>query len=187
MPRRRPVTLEALEELAKSLSADAAKENQHLSRLVRAYAEILALRQPRSFETMPAGERLMPQADEAGSWNPDLPPERRPYGIHGPALVTIRPYALEHAVTAGGYFLDWKVLPADLGLYVDREGAIWGCEARGHERLGLTSGYPGESEVQVELLWQTFTDVTLEALREVEAGLRVLAGPLIADEPAKKR
>lgn len=169
------LTIEDLEALATALEADAKSERDKLQRLVRAYARILSAREPGAFRAV-----ALEYADEDGHWDSSYPPEQVYRDRNGPRLLEVAEHDWETVATSGGYYHQWEARPGRPGIYVARDGSLWGCEARGHGRLGQYAAHPGDCDVLITLDWSLRREVELEELRQAEAALRARAFPLAA-------
>lgn len=169
------ITIEDVEALAAQLEADESAERAKLQRLIRAEARIIAVREPEQFETM-----ALEYADEDGHWDNSYPPSQVYRAYAGPRLITVRDCETADVATTSGYYHDWKRVTEDPGLYVDRDGRIWGCDESGTGRVGSFAAHPGDCDVHVTITWERRSDrdVTTEELRAVERHLRQLAFPL---------
>lgn len=167
------ITIEDVEALASALEADEAAERAKLERLIRAEARILAVREPGLFEA-----QALEYADEDGHWDNSYPPGQSYRVYTGPRLIEVREPETVDVATSPGYYHTWRRVTEDPGLYVDREGRIWGCDESGTGRIGSFAAHPGNCDVEVTLEWERRHDVSVEELREVERHLRQLAFPL---------
>lgn len=173
------ITLEDVEALASALEADEATERAKLERLIRAEARIIAVREPEQFAARP-----MEYADEDGHWDNSYPPGQVYRAHTGPRLLAVRDCETTDVATTPGYYHEWRRVTEYPGLYVDRDGRIWGCDESGTGRVGSFAAHPGNCDVNVAVAWERRSDVTVEELREVERHLRQLAFPLTQGEAA---
>jgi len=169
------ITLEDVEALAAQLEADDAAERAKLQRLIRAEARIIAVREPEQFEARP-----LEYADEDGNGDTSYPPGQSYRAYAGPRLIEVRECETTDVATSPGYYRTWRRITEYPGLFVDREGRIWGCDESGTGRVGSFAAHPGDCDVAVTIAWERRCDseVSTEELREVERHLRQLAFPL---------
>lgn len=173
------ITIEDVEALAERLEADDAAEREKLQRLIRAEARIIAVREPERFEAM-----ALEYADRDGRSDNSYPPGQVYRAYVGPRLITVRECETTDVATSPGYYHTWRRVTEHPGLYVDRDGRIWGCDESGTGRIGSFAAYPGDCDVNVEISWERRSDVSAAELREVEAHLRALAFPLTHEAAA---
>lgn len=167
------ITIEQVEALATQLEADEQAEREKLDRLIKAYARILAKREPSRFQ-----RQALEQADEDGHFDNSYPPKVEYRNFSGPRLLCVRDNETRDVATSGGFYYDWKRVTEDFGLWVSRDGTIYGCDETGTGAVGRFAAHPGDHNVQVELDWSPRGEVSLAELRVVEANLRALAFPL---------
>lgn len=170
------ITIEQVEALAERLEADDEAQRAKLSRLIRAYARILIIREPEQFRA-----RAREIRDEAGHSDNSYPPEGVEYNHSGPELIEIRPYEVDDVPTSGGYYHTWRRETNDPGLYVDGYGRIYGAECTGTGRVGQFAAYPGNCDREIEIEWEQRRHVSTVDLVEVERDLRAIAFPASAD------
>ena len=166
------ITIEQVEALAERLEADDAAARAKAERLVRAYARILAIREPELFVARPREER-----DEEGHWDNSYPPKAASYDASGPALYVVEEHEVEHVPTSGGFYFAWKRVTTTAGTYVAADGSIWGCDEHGTGRLGQYAAHPGDCDREIELEWSRRRDVATAELQAAELALRALAFP----------
>jgi hypothetical protein len=167
------ITIEQVEALATQLHSDEGTERAKLERLTTAYARILSAREPERFARQPLEKR-----DEAGHWDNSYPPTIEYCNYTGPRLIELSDCDYEDVPTSGGFYYDWKRVTTDPGLYVSRDGRIYGCEITGTGKLGQFAAHPGDCNVECELEYDERDDLSVEDLRTVETALRALAFPL---------
>jgi hypothetical protein len=167
------ITIEALESLVANLETEESARREKLERLIRAYARIVALREPEHFP-----RRALHLGDEAGHWDNSYPPNQVYSDRSGPRLVKVRSSSEEDIATEGGFYYAWRRVSTDPGLYVSRTGQIYGCAETGTGRVGQFAAHPGDCEVDCEVDWSVRDEITLADLEEVEQHMRALAFPL---------
>jgi hypothetical protein len=167
------ITIEDVEALASKLENDAHAEREKLTRLIRAYARIVSVREPERFAAMPTE-----YADEDGHWDNSFPPRQRYRARTGPRLVQISDCTTRDVATSSGFYYDWKRVTEHPGVFVSRDGRIYGCEETGTGRVGQFAAHPGDRDVCVEIEWSPRSDLELSELRTAEETLRKLAFPL---------
>lgn len=178
------ITVEQVEALASQLEASEQEQRQKALRLIRAYARILGAREPERFRRRPTECR-----DEAGHWDSSYPP-REEYTAHaGPRLVTARKREYQDVPTSGGFYYAWKRVTTDPGVYIARDGTIYGCDEHGTGTVGQYAAHPGDCEREIVLDWteRDPSDVPTAELLAAEEHLRGLAFPAsvkAVDKPA---
>ena len=157
------ITIEQLEELANQIETEEQEERTRLRRLIRAYARIIAIREPDQFK-----RRALEHSDEDGHWDNSYPPKIKYKDKNGPALISVRYGDYDQVATEGGFYHTWRAVDSDPGVYVGRDGAIWGRSHEGEGNFGQFAAYPGECGVCVKLEWDTRSDseTPLDDLRE---------------------
>lgn len=177
------ITVEQVEALASQLEASEQEQRQKALRLIRAYARILSAREPERFTRRPTECR-----DEAGHWDSSFPPGEEYYACSGPRLLTLRKRDYQDVPTSGGFYHAWKRVTTDPGIYIARNGTIYGCDEHGTGRVGGYAAYPGDCQREIELAWSVRdpSEIPTAQLLEAEAELRALAFPASAkvDKPA---
>lgn len=170
-------TLESLERLAADLELGEAQRRERLLRLTAAYARILAVREPDTFKRRP-----IEYSDEDGHWDNSYPPAQKYKDFSGPRLIKVSPANYDTVATSSGFYHDWRATADELGLYVARDGEIWGCTYSGTGSYGQYAAYPGNDSVQLTLDWEPrdLDDLSTADLVMVEETLRDLAFPLVA-------
>lgn len=168
------ITIEALEALAASLEANEDTNRAKLLRLIKAEARILAVREPGEF-----GRHACEYADEDGHWDSSYPPKQVYRDKTGPSLFELMEFVYEENATTSGFYYEWEAKTTSAGIYVDREGALYGAEITGTGRVGRFAAYPGNCGVLLAIRWSRLDldDVSTEALRTVERVLRAKAFP----------
>jgi hypothetical protein len=88
--------------------------------------------------------------------------------------------------TESGYYYAWRRVTEDPGLYVSRDGTIYGCDEHGTGRLGQFAAHPGDCDVECELDWspRDADELSTEDLATVEQHMRALAFPASAKDAA---
>lgn len=174
---RQGITLEQVEQLAAQVEADDRAERQRLQRLIAAEARILSVREPELYRARP-----LEVSDEDGHWDDSYPPAVQYKDYSGPRLLSVRKGDYGTIATEGGFYHTWRAVTQDRGLYVARDGSIWGREYDGQGRLGRFAARPGDYGVMIAVRYDETDgeDLTLEDLRRVEQKLRELAFPLTA-------
>lgn len=169
------ITIEGLEKLATELESDEAQQRERLKRLICAYARILAVREPHLFE-----RRATERADEDGHWDNSFPPKIKFKNRTGPRLILVDGYEWDDIATSGGFYHEWKRITTNPGLYVARDGSIYGADETGTGRLGQFAAHPGDCNVECTIEWtkRNRDSLAVSDLAEVEAHLRKLAFPL---------
>lgn len=177
------ITIEQVEALASQLEASEQEQRDKALRLIRAYARILGAREPERFTRRPTECR-----DEAGHWDSSFPPKAEYYALSGPCLLTLRKRDYQDVPTSGGFYHEWKRVTHDPGIYVQRDGTIYGCDEHGTGAVGQYAAHPGDCEREIVLRWsrRPVSEIPTAQLLEAEAELRALAFPASAkvDKPA---
>jgi len=175
------ITIESLESLANQLETDDAAQREKLLRMIRAEARIIAVREPDKF---PA--RATTCRDEDGHWDSSYPPEQRYCDRTGPRLAKVSGNSTTDIATESGFYHAWRRVTEDRGIYVARDGSIWGCDETGTGRLGQFAAHPGYCNVDVTLDWdrRNIDDITTDDLAATELHMRALAFPASAKENA---
>ena len=171
------ITLEQVEVLAATLEAEQAGRRERLLRLIRAEARILAVREPQMF-----GRRALEYGDEDGHWDNSYPPKMEYKDKTGPRLIKVSAAEWDSVATEGGFYHAWRATTENNGLYVGRDGALWGCTYSGTGSFGQFAAYPGNCGVTLTMEWDRLDidDVSDDDLTMVEETLRDLAFPLTA-------
>lgn len=167
------ITIESLEQLATELEADQAAQRARLDRLIRAYARILAVREPHMF-----ARKATEHGDEAGHWDSSFPPKQEFRARTGPRLLSIEAWDTEDVATSGGFYHSWRRVTTDGGLYVSKMGELYEANETGTGQLGQFAAYHGDRNVECTIEWSRKSDVTLAQLTRAEEHLRALAFPL---------
>jgi hypothetical protein len=169
------ITIESLETLATELEKDQAAQRARLIRMIRAEARILAAREPDKFP-----RRATEYADEDGHYDNSYPPKQVYRARTGPRLVILDSCDYEDNATEGGFYHAWERVTLDPGIYVSRDGRIYGCEMTGTGRVGQFAAHPGDCDVDVTLEYslRDEDEIPLEQLASAEETLRSLAFPL---------
>lgn len=175
------VTIDQLEALAVSLEQTDAEQRAKLLRMIRAEARILAVREPAKFQ-----RKALEHGDEDGHFDGSYPPKQVFKNCTGPRLVRVHSWSTDDIATEGGFYYTWKRVTTDPGLYVARDGTIYGCDEHGTGKLGQFAAHPGDCDVECELDWdpRDLDNVTTEELATVESHMRALAFPASAKPDA---
>lgn len=171
------ITLESLERLAADLEFGEEQRRERLLRLTAAYARILAVRQPELFD-----RRAVEYSDEDGYWDNSYPPKQQYKDRTGPRLIKVSSADWQQVATSEGFDYSWRATASELGLYVARDGEIWGGEYSGEGAFGRFAAHPGDHNVQLSIDWspRDLDEVSTADLVMVEETLRDLAFPLVA-------
>lgn len=169
------ITIEQLESLVDRMEHDETARRAKLHRLIRAYARIVALREPQQF---PA--RALHLGDESGHWDNSYPPTQVYSDRSGPRLIRVRESQEEDIATTGGFYHDWRRVSVSPGLYVSRDGHLYGRAETGTGRVGQYAAHPGDCDVDCAVEWSVRPDDELELgdIEECELHMRTLAFPL---------
>lgn len=167
------ITIEALEQLAIELEATEAEQRAKLDRMIRAYARILAAREPHLFE-----RKATERGDVAGHYDNSFPPKQVFRAKTGPRLLRVDAWETEDVATSGGYYYSWRRVTTDGGVYVSKMGELYEADETGTGQLGQFAAHPGDCNVECAIEWSRKHDVTLEQLTLAEEHLRKLAFPL---------
>lgn len=169
------ITIEDLERLANELEANETAQRERLLRLICAEARILAAREPELFRRMPTE-----YADVDGHWDNSYPPKQKYKNRTGPRVIVVSEGVTDDIATSAGFYYSWKRVTTDLGLYVARDGSIYGADETGTGRLGQFAAHPGDCDVECTVGWslRDRNELSLGELSEVESHLRKLAFPL---------
>jgi len=173
------ITIEDIEKLAESLETEQIVQKEKVLRLIRAEARILAGRDPERFQRKALEER-----DEAGHCDNSFPPDTVRYNISGPRLLRIISPSTEDVPTTGGFYYEWRRETIDPGVYLGRDGILYGRYDEGTGRVGRFAAHPGDCDVAIKFSWRQLDDLSLATLKEVEAQLRSLAFPASAEQVA---
>src|ERR1043166_8820002 len=101
-------TLTMLEALASAMEQDEQEERSRILRLIRAYARIIAAREPVKFEPRP-----LEYSDEDGHWDSSYPPSQQLKDFRGPRLIAIIEHATDDAATSAGFYHDYRIYTTD--------------------------------------------------------------------------
>lgn len=167
------ITIDDVERLATELEATESEQRAKLERLIRAYARILATREPERFP-----RAHTEYADEDGHWDSSFPPKQVYRSRTGPRLLRVIRADTSDVATSGGFYYEWRRVTESPGLYVSRDGQLYGAEHTGTGQFGQFAAHPGNCNVSVEIEYSPRHDVSLDELREAEEHLRKLAFPL---------
>lgn len=169
------ITIEQVERLAAELEGQETEQRDRLLRLICAEARIVAAREPERFDRKP-----LRYQDEAGHWDNSFPPKQEYTDCNGPRLLRVRAGDYDQIATSSGFYYSWEAVTSERGLYVSRDGRIYGRATTGTGHFGQYAAHPGTDDVSLDLEWTASDtdDLTLDDLREVETTLRALAFPL---------
>jgi hypothetical protein len=173
------ITIEQLETLANEIASEDSAARERLLRLILAYSRIVAGRMPEAFK-----RRATEFRDEAGHYDNSYPPDQEYRNKTGPKLIMVRDSEKERIARTGGFYYDWEYASTDPGLFVSREGEIYGAVWTGTGSFGQFAAYPGDHHVEAEIDWSPIDldQVETAALRVVESHMRDLAFPLLASK-----
>jgi hypothetical protein len=168
------ITVEQLEALAASITADAEQQRERLLRIIRAYVRILAVREPDEF-----GRQMTVYADTDGSWDGSYPPKQRWKQPTGPAAIRVRDLDFDSRATSGGFYHSLAYFTSSPELCIDADGQWWAGELTGTGEFGQFAAYPGECNVDCEINYSEISDddVPTDVLIDAEEQLRGLAFP----------
>lgn len=168
------ITIEQVEALAEQVEADEQAARAKQLRLIRAYARILAVREPDEF--IP---RACEISDEDGHYDNSYPPKIRLKDQTGPATIMVSKYGYEEIATSGGFYYEWRATTTAPGLYIDPRGRLFGAQVAGKGRFGQFAAHPGNCDVMLTVAWseRDESDIPTEELRGAETLLRGLAFP----------
>lgn len=171
------ITIEQLEALANEAESTENAERNRLMRLTRAYARIIAAREPAKFKRL-----ACEYSDEDGHWDNSYPPAQQYKDRTGPRAVLIAGPAWDEVATSHGFYYSWRASQTASGLAVTRDGEFIGAEIEGTGHFGQYAAHPGTDDVMITLTWDTLSeeDLPTDALRAAEAKIRDIAFPLIA-------
>lgn len=172
------ITIEEVEALAVTLETANAEARGKLLRLIRAEARILMARDPDKFPRCACY-----YGDEDGHFDGSYPPKQEYRDLTGPRLLAVRKARHDDIATEDGFYHDWRRVTEDPGLYVARDGRVWGRTDEGTGHFGQFAAHPGDCRVEVTISWdpRDESDLSLEDLRAVESALRALAFPLSSE------
>jgi hypothetical protein len=169
------ITIEQLDALAQQVENDNDAEHARLLRLCRAMTRILAARQPDAFERRPSSI-----TDAAGHWDNSYPPKAEDHYDHAvPRMISICAHDHEDVPTSSGFYYSWRRQTTDLGCYVSKSGAWYGCQETGTGAVGQYAAHPGDHNRDIMLDYSRITP-SLEQLKEAEKILRARLGEFIA-------
>ena len=161
------LTIEQLEDLAAQAENDNAAEHARLTRLCKAMARILAVRQPEVYKRFATSI-----TDASGHWDNSYPPKPEYHFGHGaPRLIKVEGHDTSDVPTETGFYYAWRRQTDDLGCYVARDGSFMGCDETGTGAVGQYAAHPGDHRREIERDWQRI-EPTLEQLRAAEETLR---------------
>ena len=139
------------------------------------------LRPPEKFPRKP-----LERSDEDGHWDNSSPPSIELKNRTGPKLFKVSAWATSDIATESGFYHSWKRVTVDPGLYIARDGSLWGCEETGTGSVGQYAAYPGDCGVDCKLEWAELEEVTTEQLREALEAISSVAFPLATAALARK-
>jgi hypothetical protein len=168
------ITIETLELLADQASQEQTGETIRLTRLIRAYARIIAFREPKRFPAKAVEYGDIPNCD--GSYAPRM--EYR--NFNGPKLLTIIPGSWEEIPETGDFYHDWRAVTKDRGLYVSPLGSLYGRETAGRGQFSGFPAWPGNCDVSLSFDFAPSPELSVERLETAENYLRNVAFPMVA-------
>lgn len=171
------ITIADLEAIAAQVEGEESQERERLMRLIRAYARILAVREPGVFT-----RRALEYSDEDGSWDNSYPPDQQYKDHTGPRTMKVAGHAWHEIATSTGFYYDWRATTKDGGLYIAPDGSLYGCTISGTGEFGRFAARPGNCNVMLTLEYDTLNsnDVKIARLRDAESALREKAFPHVA-------
>jgi hypothetical protein len=175
------ITLEALENLAAQIEAEEGQERDRLKRLITAYARILRQRQPELFR-----RKALEYSDEDGHYDNSYPPSIQWKDHNGPAVITVMKMDYTTAATEGGFYHDYRFITVEKGIYVGKEGTIYGATIDGTGHFGQFAAHPGDCNVMATITYEP-RSIDTKYLQITEEHMRKLAFPLIAAQLAKQQ
>ncbi len=177
MSTQNGITIEHLEALAAELEQEDAQERARLQRLIRAYARILAVREPDTFEA-----QATEYSDEEGYSDSSYPPSKELKDFSGPRLLVIDEWEHSEIATESGFYHSWRAALAGPGLYVARDGRFYSVDVKGSGEYKSFAAWPGTSDVMISVTWSAreMSEVQTEDIRRAEKTLREKAFPLVA-------
>lgn len=173
------LTIEALEALANSLSETEGNRKRELARLISAYARIIAHRTEGRFP-----RRSLHVGDEAGHWDNSFPPKMEYTDRRGPGLLKVIADDHEDIATSSGFYYSWRRETTNPGLWVSRDGEIYGRYQTGTGRVGQFAAHPGDCGVDIDVTWEIrpVEDIYLETLEDAEKQLREIVSEVTANK-----
>ena len=174
------ITLEALEQLATDLELSETQRRERLTRMIRAYARIVAVREPEKFK-----RRALEYSDEDGHYDNSFPPDQKFKDFAGPRLIRVSQAEYDEIATSDGFYHDWRAATSTRGLYVAKDGTLYGCTHDGSGSVGQFAAHPGNCGVMISLDWAPLDEVSTADLVMVEETMRDLAFPLVAAKAAR--
>lgn len=168
------ITIEQVEALVAEIETEESARRTKLLRLIRGEARIAWSRAPQAF---PA--RALRYQDEDGHWDSSYPPKQVYCDRRGPRLAKIVESEDRDIATSGGCYHTWRRVTEDPGLYVSRDGRLYGRTQEGTGAVGQYAAHPGDHQVDVDVTWNELDadDVPIARLEEAERVLRALAFP----------
>jgi hypothetical protein len=171
------ITIEQLEALVRDLEGEERAVRDHLLRMIRAYARIIAVREPERYES-----RACRYADEDGHCDGSYPPKQAYSERRGPRTIRVREHSWEEIATTRGYYHEWRASTTSRGIYVDAKGRLWGASHEGTGSFSAFAAHPGSCDVDITISWDVLDldGVPTADLRAAEEALRAIAFPLLS-------
>jgi hypothetical protein len=167
------VTLEQVEVLEAELEQAHQREQERLTRLVRAHCRVLAVREPECFERRPFEYCDKPTSDYS------FPPGQEWRDFVGPRLLKVESLSWDQDALGGGFYHRWRVASQQPGVYLAPDGSLWGGIASGEGGFRSIAAYPGDGDVRLLIEWRPLEadEITIETLIAAEEHVRELAFP----------
>lgn len=177
------LTLEAVEGLASKLTQETQETQEKLARLIRAYARILAAREPKRFNRCATVYQ-----DEDGHWDNSFPPDQVYAQRTGPLSLTLWDASIDTRATTSGYYHEFTVYSEEPGLSVGPDGTFYRSEVTGTGSVGQFAAYPGRHGVECELTYEEVGggELSVPELQRAELMLRAMAFPAAATKQVKQ-
>jgi hypothetical protein len=175
MARTPKLTIGQLESLADQIVNSDRQRKQKLARMIRAYARILWIREPKQYKR---GATIF--ADEDGHWDNSYPPDLKYKEFDGPKGITIYRFDWHCRATSHGFYHDLKIYTSDGGLRVCPDGSLTTATIEGTGRYGAFAAHPGHCDFDCSIDYSQIDpeDVALDRLIDAEKQMRDLAFPL---------
>lgn len=94
--------------------------------------------------------------------NGSYPPAEQWVDHHGPALIRICKPRYSEDASEGGFYHDCTVGTDDCGLYVDREGVLYGADFSGTCHFGQFAAHPGTCSRDIAIEWVEIEEDVME-------------------------
>jgi hypothetical protein len=171
------ITIADVEALADQLETDEAARRATSLRLLRACARIVAIRTPETFSREP-----VEYADVAGHSDNSFPSGQEYRDYSGPSVLEIATPTWNELATESGYYYRWRAVTCERGLFVGRDGSLWGVDVSGTGSFAPFAATPGDRDVEISLSFHRLdlADVSTDEILLAEKALRSLAFPLNA-------